>query len=135
MNRQQRRAAQAKARATARRAQRETKGDGMFVTVLRRNPNETTADFWKRSYPSIVAQAVADGEPLNQNCVDVAEIRARCWFADEPDLQLGHNPPRDPRVIEFLIDTLADPLWDRLPKDATADDYFDAKDAETTCCG
>ena len=122
----------AKAKA-AWRAHREAKakaGD-MFVTVLRKKPDETTADFWKRSYPAIVAQAIADNEPLNQDCVDVAERRARCWFADEPDLTLGHNPPRDPRVIKFLIDTLADPLWDRLPKDATVDDYFDALDAET----
>jgi hypothetical protein len=117
----------------ARRAQREAAS--MVVSVLHRATNETTESFGKRMYRAVVAQAVADGEPLSQRCVDVAETRARCWFADEPDLALGHNPPRDQRVIKFLIDTLADPIWDRLPKDATADDYFDVKDAETTGCG
>jgi hypothetical protein len=91
----------------ARRAQREAAS--MVVSVLHRATNETTESFGKRMYRAVVAQAVADGEPLSQRCVDVAETRARCWFADEPDLALGHNPPRDQRVIKFLIDTLADP--------------------------
>ena len=124
----------AKKAKAARRAQREEKGDGMFITLLQRMPNETSAEFRKRCYPSIVAQAVADGEPLDQDCVDVAEGDARGLFPTA-DLNLGHKPPRDPRVISLLIDVLADPLWDRLPKGATACDYWEAQEREAMCVG
>ena len=80
-----------------------------------------------KSATDLVAQKIAAGESLPQRYVDVAEFDVR-RLVPPYALNLGHNPPCDPAVIKLLPGIVADPIWDRLPADADAFDFWDILD-------